>query len=79
MASNSTASTIPYWESPDYKGEEVRVLNGTLIGITTVVIAARLYTRGFMSKSLGLDDALAFVAYVCNLITVTRWARLKIK
>ncbi|KAH6681516.1 hypothetical protein B0J14DRAFT_576537 [Halenospora varia] len=64
MASNSTAPTINYWESPEYKGNAVRNLNSTLIGVTTVVIFLRLYTRGFMSKSLGLDDALAFVAYV---------------
>lgn len=64
MSSNSTASTINYWESPEYKGDKVRDLNAALIAITTVIVGLRLYTRGFLSKTLGLDDALAAVAYV---------------
>ncbi|CZR56800.1 uncharacterized protein PAC_06689 [Phialocephala subalpina] len=65
MASNSTTSTINYWESPEYKGDKVRDLNAALIAITTVIVGLRLYTRGFISKTAGLDDLLAFIAYAC--------------
>ena len=66
MALSPIPGTIPYWESPEYKGNIVRNLNSTLIAVTTIVIGLQIYTRGFMSKSLGLDDALAFVAFVRN-------------
>ncbi|KAF8861251.1 hypothetical protein BDZ45DRAFT_740577 [Acephala macrosclerotiorum] len=65
MASNSSTSTINYWESPEYKGDKVRDLNAALIAITTVIVGLRLYTRGFISKTTGLDDLLAFIAYAC--------------
>ncbi|KUJ17275.1 uncharacterized protein LY89DRAFT_746789 [Mollisia scopiformis] len=63
MSSNSTASAIPYWESPDYKGDKVRDLNASLIAITTVIVGLRLYTRGFVSKTFGVDDVLASIAF----------------
>jgi hypothetical protein len=64
MASNSTGPTIPYWETPDYKGHKIRDVNAALIAITTVIVGARLFTRKFISKSFGLDDGLALLALV---------------
>jgi hypothetical protein len=61
MASSSIPSTIPYWESPGYKGDKVRDLNSTLIAVTTVIVGLRLYARGFVSKTFGFDDVLAFM------------------
>src|SRR5437762_2329267 len=39
-------------------------LNAALISFSTVIIALRLYARGFMTKALGIDDAIALVAYL---------------
>jgi len=74
MASNTT---IPYWKSPEYNGRFFLDLNASLIAVTTAVIAMRLYSRGFMTKSLGLDDALAFVAFVCKLLHNSRGVKLR--
>lgn len=57
-------STISFKESPGYKGGQVLKLNAALIVCTTVIVFLRLYVRAFMSRALGVDDLLAFLAYV---------------
>lgn len=39
-------------------------LNSTLIAISTVCLVLRLYTRAFIVRALGSDDAMAVVALV---------------
>jgi hypothetical protein len=51
---------------PDSKGGILANVNIALIVISTVLLSLRLYARGCMVKSLGLDDLLAIVAYVCS-------------
>ncbi|KAH8588625.1 hypothetical protein B0O99DRAFT_356819 [Bisporella sp. PMI_857] len=53
-----------FYETSDYKGETQRALNAALIAISTVFIGLRLYVRFMMTKSPGLDDAIAFIAYL---------------
>ncbi|KAI1868287.1 hypothetical protein JX265_007110 [Neoarthrinium moseri] len=65
-SSNTTSlPTIPFQESPDYKGHEVLSLNAALIACTSFILALRLYVRSFMSKALGVDDLFAVLAYGC--------------
>lgn len=41
-------------------------LNSTLIAISTVCLVLRLYTRTFVVRALGADDAMAVVAFVSS-------------
>lgn len=52
---------------PGSQGYMIRDLNISLIAISTVLVASRLYVRGLMIKNLGMDDLLAVLAYVCML------------
>ncbi len=51
--------------TPDYKGNVHRALNATLIPISTLIFGTRINVRLFMTKNAGLDDIMAFIAYVC--------------
>lgn len=42
----------------------LRSLNIALMVITSIILLARIKVRAFMTKALGIDDALAVVAYV---------------
>ncbi|KAG4429185.1 hypothetical protein IFR05_015339 [Cadophora sp. M221] len=55
---------MDFRSTPDYKGGVHKALNATLIPITTLIFGTRIYVRVFMTKNAGLDDALAFVAYL---------------
>ncbi|RDW63561.1 hypothetical protein BP6252_11106 [Coleophoma cylindrospora] len=52
-----------FWETPDYKGIEMRNLNICLTVISTVVCGLRLYTRLIMTKTGGVDDIMSVVAW----------------
>ncbi|KAF4776352.1 hypothetical protein HER10_EVM0005471 [Colletotrichum scovillei] len=54
---------VHFMDSPGYAGDKTLHLNIALIMCTTVVVGLRLYVRAFMSKALGPDDLLAFVAF----------------
>jgi hypothetical protein len=64
----STTSTYPegtqFWETADYKGYLLRNLNATLIAISTIFLGTRLYVRLVMTKTPGLDDIMATLAWV---------------
>ncbi|KAI1764136.1 hypothetical protein GGR53DRAFT_334437 [Hypoxylon sp. FL1150] len=50
--------------TPGYHGHTEIVLNGSLIGISTIVCSLRVFARLFITKHLGLDDVLAAIAYL---------------
>lgn len=50
-------------ETPDYRGNTVLIANAVLVGFTVVVFGARIYARSFMTKNLGADDLIAFLAF----------------
>jgi hypothetical protein len=56
--------TMDFQDTPDYHGYTEINLNAALIGLTTLFFGTRIYVRAFMTKTLGLDDAFASVAYL---------------
>jgi hypothetical protein len=56
--------TALYEDTPDYRGDDILHLNQSLIVITTVIIMARAFARGVLTKALGTDDILAFLSWV---------------
>lgn len=66
-ATSSYPEGTQFWETPDYKGYLLRNLNASLIAISTLILATRLYVRIFMTKVPGLDDIIATVAWAVNI------------
>lgn len=64
-AETNTTTTVDFRDSPDYRGHRIRILNSTLIAITTLIVGSRFYVRFFMSKTPGIDDFICFLAYAC--------------
>lgn len=59
---------LQYFEStPDYRGYVEIDLNACLIAFSTLFFGIRVYVRHSMTKSLGLDDGIAAVSFVCLL------------
>ena len=52
-----------FWETPDWAGGTQARLNTALIVISGCFLATRLYVRCFMTKSAGLDDLVACLAF----------------
>lgn len=50
-------------DTPGWKGYVQWNLNVTLIAISSLLILLRLGTRGILVKALGMDDAMAFLAF----------------
>ena len=44
--------------NPETRGDEIPLMEMILLAICYVVVALRLYTRTFVTKSFGWDDAL---------------------
>ncbi|KAI6090033.1 hypothetical protein F4821DRAFT_46905 [Hypoxylon rubiginosum] len=55
---------MDFSDTPGYHGHTEIGLNGALIGISTIVCSLRVFVRLFITKSLGLDDVLAAIAYL---------------
>ncbi|KAI1104738.1 hypothetical protein F4804DRAFT_332000 [Jackrogersella minutella] len=55
---------MDFSSTPDYHGDTEMGLNGWLIGFSTFFYGLRLYVRIAMTKSPGLDDGIAGIAYV---------------
>lgn len=55
---------VPRYEGPADRSYITRNCNITLIAVSSAVVIARIYTRKYISNSLGLDDLAAFVALV---------------
>ncbi|KAI6369164.1 hypothetical protein MCOR25_004517 [Pyricularia grisea] len=66
----SSQPTVLLKESPGYNGRTTLILNSIIIVLTTVVVMARLFVRAFMTKALGLDDLMCFLAF-CFVITLS--------
>ncbi|KAI5861275.1 hypothetical protein GGS23DRAFT_160992 [Durotheca rogersii] len=49
---------------PDFHGGAEIGLNGALIGLSTLLYGLRIWVRVYMTKSPGLDDGIAAIAYV---------------
>ncbi|CZR65782.1 related to integral membrane protein [Phialocephala subalpina] len=68
----ATTSTYPegtqFWQTADYKGNLLRDMNASLIAISTIILGTRLYVRLVMTKTFGLDDIFATLAWavICS-------------
>lgn len=56
----------------DSKGPMLMNVHICLITLSSLLTISRVYARGFMTKALGLDDALCFLAFV-RLYPNTSW------
>ena len=57
----------PKYVDPERRGPAVVVLTGVLLSLVYVVVALRLYARGILAKTLGLDD----IVIAINLLPLT--------
>lgn len=64
-------TTMDFQNTPDYHGYTEINLNAALIGLTTLFFGTRIYVRAVMTKTLGLDDAVAAIAYVLLVVQST--------
>lgn len=69
MGDNLRPSTASSWTSPNYtnpvtRGDAIIVLNTVLIAICIVITGLRIYSRIFIKKWFGLDDALICISLV---------------
>ncbi|KAK9416214.1 hypothetical protein SUNI508_09794 [Seiridium unicorne] len=67
MSSNSPSAAgwpVPNYINPETRGPAGKIIGSTLISLVTVVLILRMYTRQFISRSLGLDDVLILISYV---------------
>jgi hypothetical protein len=53
----------------DDRGQFLKNLNIGCLTVSTVFFAVRIYARGFMSRTLGWDDLVAFFAWVVLLVS----------
>ena len=63
------ASVIASWPAPNHvnpptTGLTNTIVSSALLGLVTIVVALRLYTRHWISNGLGLDDLFIILAYV---------------
>lgn len=65
------ASVLSTWPAPNYVNPETRgpsaiITVSVLLGLVTLLLVARIYTRVYISRGFGLDDVLILLAYVCE-------------
>jgi hypothetical protein len=63
------ATVVASWPLPNYvdpvtRGNSLTVLNTVFIGIALVIVALRIYTRVFVVRFFGIDDAFIIIAVV---------------
>lgn len=67
---SSTVEPLPWpvgWPAPNYENPETRGHPSIFIVtsvLTTIVVGLRLYSRHYLLRSVGIDDALLFCGYV---------------
>ncbi|KAI1495133.1 hypothetical protein F5X96DRAFT_613549 [Biscogniauxia mediterranea] len=54
---------MDFHDTSDYHGRIEINLNAFLISLSTVIYGLRIYNRAFMTRTLGLDDGIATIAY----------------
>lgn len=62
-------STLQNWPTPNYANPERRgpaatIVVSVLLGLVTLILIIRIYTRVRISRGFGLDDVLIIFAYV---------------
>lgn len=55
---------VLFQSSADYRGGSIIAVNSCLIGLSTVFVLVRLYSRKYIIQNIGLDDGVACLAYV---------------
>lgn len=54
----------PNLTNPETQGPAAIIITSLLLGLVTILLAIRIYTRVWISKGFGLDDILILFAYV---------------
>lgn len=62
-------SVLEKWPTPNYINPESRgsystITVSVLLGIVTLILVVRIYTRIYISRGFGLDDVFILLAYV---------------
>jgi hypothetical protein len=56
----------PNYVNPERRGQtEIVVQEALLLSLCVITVALRIYTRKFLAKNFGWDDALIILALVC--------------
>ena len=68
-----TAPIIPVFPKPNYinpvtRGPDTYVVGTVFLGLSTIVVALRLYARLFIRRWFGLDDLCVCLAWVSKLL-----------
>jgi hypothetical protein len=61
------------WPTPNYdhpvtRGDALLVVNAVFIGLATITVGLRLYTRLFIKRWFGIDDVFILLALVSRLL-----------
>ena len=54
----------PNYVNPETHGPALTIVNSVFLGLATIAIVLRVYTRLFVRKWFGWDDAFIILAYV---------------
>lgn len=62
-------SALQNWPTPNYvnperRGPAATIIVSVLLGLVTLILVVRIYTRVRISRGFGLDDVLIIFAYV---------------
>lgn len=74
-------STLQNWPTPNYvnperRGPAATIVVSVLLGLVTLILIIRIYTRVRISRGFGLDDVLIIFAYVrLSRVAFVRWAK----
>lgn len=76
MVYTPPASQLRQWPAANYvnpekRGPELVIVNSVFLGIATIFIALRLYTRLIVKKWFGLDDVLILLGMYKNHLPTT--------
>jgi hypothetical protein len=65
------------WPKPNYvdpvrRGPALYIVNGIFFSLATTAVFLRMYTRIFVRKWFGIDDAAILAGWVCTSRTIRR-------
>lgn len=49
----------PNYDNPEYIGHRMVTVNAVCLTLSTIIIALRVYTRGWIVQAIGVDDCLS--------------------